>query len=265
MIPAVAVLCLLVVAPFALAGCGTAEPGDGDGPMLTIEQALVAGAGKLIKVQGAVVASGTEVVLASVLRESYPPQAGGAILPVKGLDLESLVGLTSTADQPELAQVTWSDYWVVLEGVVTDGVLQVRKTPRVIEISSAGMRVRFSPVSEPLAAGETLWWAFDVKNTEAMPLDLMFSSGQRGEVVLSQNGVEQYRWSADRAFTEAIETVALDPGKGLSVVLNDTARVTPGEYEVTATITASVGPAGGPGSPGSEIPLAELKTVVTVR
>jgi hypothetical protein len=260
-----AALFLLAVTPLSLVGCGTAEPGKGDGAVVTIEQALATGPGKLVKVKGAVIATEGRVVLASVLLESYPPQAGGPTLPVKGLDLDSLVGLSSTADQPDLAQVTWSDYWVVLEGVIEDGMLAVRKTPRVIETTSAGVRVRFSPVSEPLVAGESLWWAFDIENTGTTPLDVIFSSGQKGEVVLTQDGVEKYRWSAGKAFTEAIETVALQPGKVLSASLNDTARVAPGEYELTAVVTAAVGPVGGPGSPGSAIPLPELETAITVR
>jgi hypothetical protein len=190
--------CVLVVAGALLGACGAQAPGDGtttptagEPAVLTLEQALAAKPGQVIRVQGAIVATGTgaatEVVLASVLLESYPPQAGGATLPVKGLDLESLVGLSSTADQPELAQVAW--YWLTLEGVMVDGALKVQKGPRVVEATGSGMRVRFSPVSEPLVAGGAVWWAFDVKNTETMPLNLIFSSGQKGEVILAQSGV----------------------------------------------------------------------------
>lgn len=288
-VPVVIVGCALIVAGALLGACGTEEPGygttasTGGGPgttyggssgttepaVLTIEQALAAKPGRVIRVQGAIVATGTgadtKVVFASVLLESYPPQAGGATLPVKGLDLESLVGLSSTVDQPELSQVTWSDYWLTLEGTMVDGVLNVQKGPRVVEATGSGMRVRFSPVSEAIVADQNVWWAFDVKNLEAMPLELIFSSGQRGEVVLAQSGVEKYRWSADKAFTEAIETVALEPAKAYPFVLNDTARVVPGEYELTATVAASVGPAGGFGRPGSGIPLPEIKTTITVK
>jgi hypothetical protein len=111
-------LSLLAVVSAGLFACGSAVPGDGTtttstGPgddsaaVLTIEQARAAEPGHLIRVTGAVVATGTEVSLASVLLESYPPQAGGATVPVEGLDLDSLVGLSSTADQPDLAQVIW--------------------------------------------------------------------------------------------------------------------------------------------------------------
>jgi hypothetical protein len=265
----VTVLCLLAVASAGLVACGSAAPGDGStttsadpggdgGAVLTIEQALATEAGLLIRVMGAVVATETDVRLASVLRESYPPQAGGATLQVKGLDLSSLVGLSSTADQPDLARVSWSDYWVVLEGVINDGVLETRKTPPVVETTSADARVRFSPVTEPLEAGDPVWWAFDVANLGEKPLDLTFSSGQTGEVVLAQDGVEKYRWSAGKAFTEAIETVTLQPGRPLSVVLNDTLQVEPGDYELTATVTAAVG------AEGATTTLPALTTTVRV-
>jgi hypothetical protein len=57
----------------------------------------------------------------------------------------------------------------------------------------------------------------------------------------------------------------MEPSKVLSFVLNDTARVVPGEYELTATVAASVAPEGGPGGPGSGIPLPEIKTTITVK
>ena len=66
-----------------------------------------------------------------------------------------------------------------------------------------------------------MWWAFDLENTGMEPLDLSFSSGQRADVVLSREGVEEYRWSADKAFTEAIETVTIAPGEILPIVMND--------------------------------------------
>ncbi|MFH0914880.1 MAG: BsuPI-related putative proteinase inhibitor [bacterium] len=258
-IPAAALFCLLMIAAAAFSGCGTAGLGEDGAEVLTIEQALAADPGQLIRVQGTIVSTGTEVILASMLLESYPPQAGGARLPVTGLDLESLVGLSSTAGQPDLAQATWSDYWVVLEGVINDGALEVENIPRVVEATSAEARVRFSPVTEPLVTGDQVWWAFDVKNLGATPLDLTFSSGQRADVILSQGGTEAYRWSANKFFTEAIETITVEPGKALAVVLNDTAQVAPGEYDLTAIITAAVGPQ----SAADALP--QLKTTVTVR
>ncbi len=230
--------------------------------MLTIEQALASEPGETIKVSGAIVATGNgadrEIVLASALMESYPPQAGGAILPVTGLDLESLVGLSSTEGQPDLAPVTWSDYQVVLGGVIKDGVLEVQSTPQVVEATSGDVQVRFSPVTEPLTAGTTVWWAFDVQNTGSEPVILTFSSGQRADIVLSQDGEEKYRWSAGKAFTEAIETFTGAPGQIFPIVLNDEFGVTSGDYDLVATVTATVGPE------GTAQPLPELTMTVTV-
>ena len=253
----------VAILPVAVAGCGADEPSAGDGAVLTIEQALAAEPGEPIKVTGAIVATGSDadakIVLASALLESYPPQAGGATLPVTGLDLASLVGLSSTAGQPDMASVTWSDYPVVLEGVIKEGVLQVQGTPRVAEATSGDVRVRFSPVSEPLLADAgTVWWAFDLQNVGSAPVDLTFSSGQRADVVLSQDGVEKYRWSQGKAFTEAIETFTGEPGQVFPIVLNDQFAVEPGQYDLVATVTATVGPE------GAAQPLPELTMQVTV-
>src|SRR4030042_2316216 len=95
-------------------------------------------------VQGQVVATESQVVLASALLESYPPQAGGAVLQVKGLELTALVGLKSTAAHSGMAEVTWSDHPVVLEGKVKGGVLEVKTLPRVVEGVTAEVQVRFS-------------------------------------------------------------------------------------------------------------------------
>lgn len=256
------ILSVLLVISLSLAGCGSDEPSNGAGAVLTIEQALASEPGETIKVSGAIVATGSgadrEIVLASALLESYPPQAGGAILPVTGLDLESLVGLSSTEDQPDLAPVTWSDYQVVLGGVMKDGVLEVQSTPQVVEATSGDVQVRFSPVTEPLTAGTTVWWAFDVQNNGSEPVVLTFSSGQRADIVLSQDGEEKYRWSADKAFTEAIETFTGAPGQIFPIVLNDEFGVAPGNYDLVATVTATVGPE------GTAQPLPELTMTVTV-
>ena len=253
------VVTVLVVAAAALSACGSSgdDPSASTSPsstgttvgtdtnvVLTVEQALAAEPGQTINVQGFVVATAEQTVLCSALAESYPPQAGGASLTVEGLDLGTLVGLSTTAGQEGVAEVTWSDYWVTLTGVIKDDVLTVQATPRVITTSAADLVIRFSPVSEPITSGDTVWWAFDVTNAGETPVDLTFSSGQRGDVTLSQGEVEKYRWSDGKAFTEAIETVTLQPGMSVPVVLNDVLAVPPGDYDVTAMVTASVGESG---------------------
>ncbi len=267
------VVTVLVVAAAALSACGSSgdDPSASTSPsstgttvgtdtnvVLTVEQALAAEPGQTINVQGFVVATAEQTVLCSALAESYPPQAGGASLTVEGLDLGTLVGLSTTAGQEGMAEVTWSDYWVTLTGVIKDGVLTVQATPRVIQTTSVDLVIRFSPVSEPITSGDTVWWAFDVTNAGKTPVDLTFSSGQRGDVTLSQGEVEKYRWSDGKAFTEAIETVTIQPGMSMPVVLNDVLALPPGDYDVTAVVTASVGES------GAATALPEIQTTLTI-
>ena len=261
--------CLLVVVVVVVAVIVFTGESSGDGPttstgpdssvVLTVEQALVAGEGQELNVQGSLVATGGETVLASALAESYPPQAGGAILPVKGLELTALVGLTSSAGQPGVAEVTWSDYWLVLKGVIKDGLLEVTGIPRVEEDTSfEGIRLRFSPVGEPISSGDQVWWAFDVTNTGQEPAQLVFSDGQQADVILSQGDIDAYTWSAGKSFTQVVETVTLESGKSLSIVLSDTLDVPAGDYALTARVTAMVGPS------GSEAPLPDITATLTV-
>ncbi len=256
----VAVLILVFALPSEPPGTSsTTQAGSGSGAVLTVDQALVAEEGQDLNVQGAVLAAGGKTVLASALAESFPPKAGGAILPLQGLDLTSLVGLSTSAGQAGMAEATWSDYWLTLRGVIKAGVLHVSGTPRVVEDTSSIVGLRFSPVSEPVESGDQAWWALDVTNTGTTSVDVKFSSGQRGDVILRQGDVTAYEWSEGKTFTQAEETVTLQPGKSLSIVLNDLLNVPAGEYDVFARVTAMVG------QPGAEAPLPDIATTLTVR
>jgi hypothetical protein len=264
-VAAITTLVLLGVALLA-SGCGSGQASGPDRPrpddVRTIEEAQAAKSGTELYVRGALVATGAgsdlKIVLATVLLESYPPQAGGSTLPVEGLDLGSIAGLSSTVDRPEVSLVTWSDFWLVLGGVVSDGALKVNEVPQVIEADLGEAHARFSPVSEPLESGETVWWAFDLTNRGEIPLEVTFSSGQQVEVVLAQNGVEKYRWSAGKAFDQAIHTITLQPGAVLPVVVNDALQVAPGEYDFTATLTGAIA------SGATREPLPALTGKITV-
>ncbi len=248
-----------VIAGLATGCGGSAGDPDTPGAVVSVEQALASKDGTSLRVQGHIVATESAVVLADALLESYPPQAGGAVLPVTGLDLSALVALLSTAAQPDLAQVSWTDYWVTLGGVIKAGVLEVEAVPPVVESSTAEAKVRFSLPVDALVSGEVAWWVFDVSNLTTTALDLTFASGQMCEVVLSQGGVEKYRWSKGKAFTQAVMTDTIEPGDTTPVVFNDIIEVPPGDYDLTASVTASVGNAGG----GTALP--QLVAKVTVR
>lgn len=262
------ILAAAVLAMASLVGCGAEPPSTEVRPdVLTVEEALAADSGHPVNVRGMLVASDAGAVLASALLESYPPQAGGETIPLAGLDLSALVGVnsvdaSSAGEGHGPAAISWTDHPVVLEGEVKEGVLQVGGYPQVVEASAGDVRVRFSPASAPVFVGDMVWWAFDLTNTGSAPLELVFSSGQRGEVVALQEGVEKYRWSADKAFTQAVETVRLEPGHSFGVALNDLLPLEAGKYEIAAYVTASVMAAGGQSGEGTSLP--ELRTVLTV-
>ncbi|MCX8032529.1 MAG: BsuPI-related putative proteinase inhibitor [Thermoleophilia bacterium] len=230
-----------------LAGCGESQseqPGASV-PVLSVGEALEAAEGTTAQVQGILVATSERVVLASALLESFPPQAGGKVLSLEGLKIETLVGLSSTEGLEGVEPVTWSDYPVVLTGTLRNGTLLISSGPAVIEnYAQAGdagkVRVRFTVAPEPLAAGSSVWWVFDVTNLTSSPIDVVFSSGQRGDVVLRAGGKETYRWSSGKFFTEAVEVVSLNPGDALPIVLNDILAVPASEYDLEAEVNATV-------------------------
>jgi hypothetical protein len=261
LLTAALVLVVAAVAIFVVAfngkpgGSATTVPA-GSGVVLTVDEALTAEAGQPLNVEGAILSTGGQTVLASGLSESSPPQAAGTTMPVKGLDLSKLVGLSSTGAG---GGVTWSDYSPVLQGVVKNGALEVNGIPRVIEDTSIdNVKIRFSPVSEPINSGDQIWWVFDVTNTGTVPMNVVFPSGQRGDLILSQGEEDKYAWSDGKVFTQAEQTETLQPGKSLSIVLSDTLTLEPGTYDVAAQVNATIGPA------GEESPPPDLETTITI-
>ena len=278
-----------LVLSIGLGGCGDDEPGGGssttvgvsttagptttaEGPaIITVQEALSAQGP--VRVVGAIIATypddGTAaggadpgeptIVLTTAMAESYPPQPGGPTIPVTGLDLNDLVGLTTTVGDADVAPATWTNYWLVLEGTVSDGTLEVTATPAVIQAITPELLIRFSVATEPLVSGDSEWFVFDVRNKSEGSLDLTFSSGQEAEVVLSQDGVEKYRWSEGLLFTEAIKTVTLGAGEVYPVNIYDTIDVPAGRYDLTATVTATAT------ANGEEVQLPALEGVVDVR
>ena len=168
------------------------------------------------------------------------------------------MGLSTTLGEAGAAPSTWTNYWTVLEGTVTDGTLEVTAVPEVISAVTPELRLRFAVVGAPMVSGNSEWWAFDLRNEAEEPLDLTFANGQEAEVVLSQEGVEKYRWSDDKLFTEAIKTVTLGPGELYSVAINDTLEIPPGRYDLEAFLTAKAE------VDGQEVPLPTLEGVVDV-
>jgi hypothetical protein len=89
---------------------------------LTVSEALTTDATGTIAVKGFLVEDGSGARLCEALAESYPPQCGGASIPVIGYE-EVLSAPVSTAEG-----VTWTDVSVSLLGEIGDGTLVVDAT-----------------------------------------------------------------------------------------------------------------------------------------
>jgi hypothetical protein len=96
-------------------GVGSGSDNNG-APEMTISEAAAAADGTEVSVEGFVVADSGVVVLAELLAESFPPQAGGKTIVVEDFDL-SAVALESSG--PE----SWSNQPLTLTGTVVAGAL----------------------------------------------------------------------------------------------------------------------------------------------
>ena len=261
--PALLVPAVLVLLVMSVAGCGT---GTGGGPTttagssttsqggpgevaLTVEEAGRRPDGDVVTVLGYLYMSEGAFHLCSTVLESYPPQCGGAALEVVGLRPDDVVGLTTTGGQGGSPDVGWSDYQYLLRGTVRSGKLEVTPLPfvsqtaRVVAVdgTEGSLRLRFSHTPVPISAGERVLWLFDLTNQGASSITVTFGSGQRGEVVLrGPDGAETYRWSHDRAFTQAVTEMTLEPGAAVGFALEEEALVARvGTYECVASVTAA--------------------------
>lgn len=88
--------------------------------MLTVAQALTAPSGSPVTVRGYVLATAGVTYLAESLAESYPPQPGGAVLKLEGLDVGTLPGAERAED------TTWTSEQLAISGRLRGGVLEVR-------------------------------------------------------------------------------------------------------------------------------------------
>lgn len=97
--------------------------------------------------------------------------------------------------------------------------------------------------TEPLRARAPVTWTLGVRNAGQEPVTLTFSSGQRGEVVLSQGAAVRYRWSKGKAFTQAFGEMSIEPGQAEFFELkDDTLDVQPGQYDLVATSRSQPSP-----------------------
>lgn len=98
-------------------------------------------------------------------------------------------------------------------------------------------------IEEDLVAGGPAVFVLTLRNEGAETAELTMPSGQKGDVVLTRDGEERYRWSAERAFTMALVSLELGPSEEEAFRLEEEALdVEAGTYELEATSTADPGP-----------------------
>jgi len=193
--------------------------------------------------QGVIVIA-DEMRLCDVLNESAPPECGGNSVVLADLPREDIVALQAPTD-PAGQGVAWTTYPVPVVGTVQgDVMVNTAIAGRVYIEESDGLRVRLMPAQQPLfprqlRSGEPIWWAIDVTNVSEEAIPVTFGSGQVAEVTVSDGDDELYRWSNEKAFTQAIHDVDLAPGVTSGATLIDPFSADPGtNYTLRSWITA---------------------------
>lgn len=92
---------------------------------------------------------------------------------------------------------------------------------------------------DPAVAGADATWTLEIANTSEEAVELTFSSSQRGDVTLLQDGEAAWRWSDEMAFTQALEEVEIVAGERETFELAGTVDAAPGTYDVVVELTAS--------------------------
>lgn len=127
--------------------------------------------------------------------------------------------------------------------VVTAGAAPVS-----VERTEGPLALEASLGARTVASGAAVRMTLVVRNTGPAPVGLMFTSGQRAEFIVRRpRGDEVWRWSHDKAFTQAIQTLPLRPQEPLTIAETWDQRdlqgrpVDPGAYEVIAVFLGRLG------------------------
>lgn len=130
--------------------------------------------------------------------------------------------------------------------------------PLTVERTEGGLRLEASLPRRAFAPGEPVEVTVTARNVGAAPLAVVFNSGQRVDLVVRRpRGDEVWRWSHDKAFTQAIQTLLLRPEERsvLRVAWDQRdlqgRRVDPGSYEA---IVLFMGRTDGAGRAAASLP-----------
>ena len=103
--------------------------------------------------------------------------------------------------------------------------------------AAADLELELDPVGV-LVRGQ-ISWSLTLTNHGDDAVELVFPSGQDGDVVLrDENGRESYRWSSNLSFTQALRCQVVPPGRAARYALGGVLRARPGRYTAIATVAA---------------------------
>jgi len=128
--------------------------------------------------------------------------------------------------------------WLALAAVALVGCTTHEPTPGEPTHSAAGGALLASVKATPFP--DSVHFVLQVTNTSAAPVTLNFSSGQLFDFMVSRDGREVWRWSAERMFTQALRSERLDAGdtRTYTAAWRPSPR-TPGEYVVAGVLMAT--------------------------
>lgn len=119
--PVLATTLLALAVLGSACGDGSDEaPGQPEGEAVTVTELVQSAGGepRSVRVSGSLFDDGAGLVVCEALAESFPPQCPGLSLPIANPD-------DVVADFTVAGGVRWTDRPVALDGVVTNGLLEV--------------------------------------------------------------------------------------------------------------------------------------------
>ena len=126
------------------------------------------------------------------------------------------------------------------------GLACVSGDPRTATAAQTGSVVVLFASDQPsYQLGTPATFTIAVDNASPGPVSLTFPSGQRYDIVVMSGEVELWRWSADRAFTQAFGEQTFQPGLTLlgrevwEWRDNSGAPLPPGTYRVIGSVASS--------------------------
>ncbi|MGH2348599.1 MAG: BsuPI-related putative proteinase inhibitor [bacterium] len=144
-------------------------------------------------------------------------------------------------------------FWLCILVGVMAATSAATPAPTSVERVEGGLRVQATVSGRAFAVGIPIPVVLAVRNTGSAAVAITFMNGQRYDLLARRpRGDEVWRWSHDRAFIQAVQTMRLGPGEEEAYRITWDQRdfqgrqVDPGSYELVAIFMGQVGARQGP-------------------